>query len=65
MNFSEQFIQAVTAARIANRESNPQLLIPNIYNYEDSYFSNNQQTLELLHLLAGGVIKCNYIFSYS
>lgn len=58
MDFTTTFQRSVKANRMANMEFSPQMLIPNLYQYQEP-------EEDCLHLLAGGRIHADQPFSFS
>lgn len=67
MNFYDAYQQSAKSNKMADMEFNPQLLIPNTYKYaeNDHMQDNYQSSVDFLHLLAGGNVMDNQIFSFS
>lgn len=65
MTFSEHYHLAVRANRMANIDSNADLLIPNVYQYPINIDNPQKTFLDFLHLLAGGNNKIEFPTSFS
>lgn len=65
MNFLKSYHLAVRVNKMANIESNADLLIPNIYQYSSEHDTCPSRYLDFLHLLAGGNIEIEFPVSFS
>ena len=66
MNFKDTFSTSVKSKMMANTECNPNLLIPNFYDFKPRSQSDSDSMAlsNYMHILAGGRINSNQLFSF-
>lgn len=64
MNFHEMYMDSISIKRTTSIERDQELLIPNLYSYDELPISETERCA-FLHLLAAGNLFCENLFSFS